>query len=222
MINLCGLKKRITDEFNIEIDELTVSDGERIALIGSNGSGKTTLLRLLAGVIKADEGVLKKEFPRGGVGYSPQQPHVFRGTVLQNIAIGLKGTEGDEKVRRAVSLCRLEGLLNREACRLSGGEKQRMFLARMLAGDYSCLMLDEPLSAVDVEMSDYLAGVICDHCKENGISLVMSTHLPSQASKVADRIILLNGGRIAESILSKEDRGFESDFGKNFASQWKL
>ncbi len=216
-----GVRKRISDEFNISVDELTVRKGERIALIGSNGSGKTTLLRLLAGVIRADEGELVNGFS-GSVGYSPQQPYVFRGTVRQNISVGLRERKSDEELNRAVSLCRISELLDREASKLSGGEKQRMFLARMIAGDYRCLLLDEPLSSVDVEMSDYLAGVIADYCRKNEITLIMSTHLPSQASRVADRIVLLNSGRIEECIETAGGTGFASDFGKAFVSQWIL
>ena len=219
MIKITGLEKRLSPEFTIRIPSLTVADGERIALIGPNGAGKSTLLRLIAGMIKPDSGTIDISVSGKEVAYQPQTPYLFKGTVEQNILLGARDGADIKKLTRA---CRLEGLGDTKINRLSGGERQRVCLARTLSGGHKVLLLDEPMSAADIETGELLCDVLKRHCEAGGVTLLMSTHLPQQAIRTATGFLILYRGEIAEyggaEILSAP----ESDFGKRFLSQWKL
>lgn len=216
MIRIENLKKTLSPQFTLAIDELYIEDGERVAVIGPNGAGKSTLLRILAGVLEPDSGSVELSGCR--VGYQPQSPYVFRGTVESNILLADSGADID----RIVEDCRLSELRKQRASKLSGGERQRMCLARMLAGDFDCLLLDEPLSAADIETSELLEGVLKDYCSRSGKTLLMSTHLPAQAQSVSTRILILNNGTVAEysDICSMGEP--TSEFGRKFIGQWRI
>lgn len=218
MIEINGLKKSFSADFTLKIDSLTVENGERVALIGANGSGKSTLLKLIAGIIKPDSGEIKTDFPREKIGYEPQNPFIFRGSTEKNVRIGSHG----EDVAEIMELCGLSKLRDKSALKLSGGEKQRVCFARMLAGGYSLLLLDEPLSAVDIEMCASLEKRLTQQFAQNTSTLLLSTHLPSQARNVATKFLLMNNGTVEEySDISQLDEP-ESEFGRLFLSQWKI
>ncbi len=219
MIRITNLKKRLSADFTLEIPSLEIAEGERVALIGPNGAGKSTLLRLLAGFISPDEGEIDLGLPVGSAGYEPQQPYVFRGTTEKNLRMGVHGSADVPALLRE---CDLAALGDKRADRLSGGEKQRLCLARMLAGNYRLLLLDEPLSAADIETGERLALLLKRHCEASGATLLMSTHLPQQAASIATKILILYNGKVAEYGDIAALRTPESDFGKRFLAQWKL
>ncbi len=219
MIRIRNLKKKCSDTFTLEIPSLEIEDGARVALIGPNGAGKSTLLRLLAGITKPDEGSIDLGAPKGGVGYQPQTPYVFKGTVEQNVRLALSPAADADAL---MASCGLTALRGKKTGRISGGEKQRTCLCRMLAGRYRVLLLDEPLSAADIETGEALERVLKAHCEETGATLLFSTHLPKQAFGVADKILLLHRGRIAEYGDAAAMTQPESAFGRLFLSQWRL
>lgn len=221
MIRIKGLKKRLSDAFLLEVDDLVIEDGERVALIGMNGSGKSTLLKLIAGEWTPDEGEILLSGAAEQLGYQPQSPYCFRGTVEKNILLGARdGTEPD--LDALLRDCNLSDLRRKKSSALSGGERQRMCFARMLAGNWPCLLLDEPLSAVDIRTSRTLERALVRRCEAQGTTLLMSTHLPAQAMAVSTRILLMDGGRVVEYTDTAEFLHPQSAFGREFIAQWDI
>lgn len=219
MIHISKLKKSFSPDFTLKIDELHIENGNKIALIGPNGSGKSTLLKLLSGQLKADGGEIFCNIKKNKIGYQPQSPYAFRGTAEYNIRIA-PGVPND--ITHILKCCELEELQNKKMSDLSGGEKQRVFLARMLAGDFSLLLLDEPLSWADIQTGARLSAMLRDECEKNHKTMIFSTHLPRQAFQIADKYLLLNGGNIAEFGSVHQMKSPQSDFGKEFFSLWKV
>lgn len=219
MIHISQLKKSFSSDFTLKIDDLHIEKGNRIALIGPNGSGKSTLLKLLAGQLKADSGKIICNAKKGDIGYQPQSPYAFRGSAEYNIRIS-PGAPND--ISHILKICELEALADKKMPHLSGGEKQRVFLARMLAGDFNILLLDEPLSWADIQTASRLSGVIRDECENKNKTMVFSTHLPRQAFDIADKFLLLDGGNIAEFGSVEQMKSPESDFGRAFFSLWRV
>ena len=219
MIKISELEKKLSPDFTLKIGELNIDDGERVAVIGPNGSGKSTLLRLISGIIKPDSGAVCVSADKRKIGYEPQNPYAFRGTAEQNIKLGVHGKADVEKILFA---CRLTELRNNPSQKLSGGEKQRMCFARMLVGNYSLLLLDEPLSAADIETSCCLEKFLVDECERNGTTLLIATHLPSQALNIATKTLIMNNGEISEYSDASDLKNPKSEFGKNFIGQWRI
>lgn len=220
MIRIEGLRKQLSGEFTLAVDELVIEDGERVALIGMNGSGKSTLLKLIAREWAPDEGRILCDGSAATIGYQPQSPFCFRGTVEKNIRLGMR----DEAVDLDALLadCGLAELKQKKVSDLSGGERQRMCFARMLAGNWPCLLLDEPLSAVDIRTSRNLEGALVHRCEEQGTTLLMSTHLPAQAMAVSTKILLMDAGRVIEYTDTADFLHPQSEFGKEFIAQWEI
>lgn len=218
MIKIKNLEKRLSPSFVLKIGELEIKEGDRVALIGPNGSGKSTLLKLVSGILKPDSGLIEFSKEDFRLGYQPQSPYCFSGTVEKNVR--LSGFKGDlSKIFESCFLC---GYESKKAKTLSGGEKQRMFLARMLAGSFDCLLLDEPLSAVDIEKSRLLEKVLSESCCANGTTLLLATQLPSRAAAVANKVLILSGGEVAEFSDISSLKAPKSEFGKNFIDSWRI
>jgi putative ABC transport system ATP-binding protein len=184
--------------------------GRVSALVGPSGSGKTSMLRLLnrldevgSGSIRVD-GVDLRDIPvrdlRRRVGFVFQQPAVFAGTVEANLrlALDIAGTDSrdeDERVSEALADAQLpREFLHREARALSGGEQQRVTLARALVLRPHALLLDEPTSALDPETADRIIGTIGEMSTRRGITVVLSTHRLEEARRVADVVVLMRAG----------------------------
>ena len=194
------------------LNDLTfrVDTGEFVALMGPNGSGKTTLLRCLMGFEPVSSGTVTLEgrsldgvpTHRRGIGWLSQDPALFpRRTVAENIAYGLeiaKATPAaiDARIHELAELLRLHALLPREASRLSGGERQRVALARTLAPRPHLVLLDEPFANVDPELKAELRGEFRRVLGSEGIATLHVTHDREEGLLLADRVILLHGGRI--------------------------
>ncbi len=219
MIRIKNLKKTFSSDFTLNVGELTVGDGDRVALVGLNGSGKSTLLRLLAGQLSPDAGEIVCDTPKQKIGYQPQSPYACRGTAEYNVRI-VPNAPGD--LKPLLKECQLEQLYHKKMTALSGGEKQRVFLARMLAGGYDLLLLDEPLSAADLQTGEYLSRTLREACEATGKTLLFSTHLPKQAFDIANKILLLDGGNVAEYGSAEQLKTPASDFGRAFFSLWNV
>jgi ABC-type nitrate/sulfonate/bicarbonate transport system ATPase subunit len=173
---------------------LDIMRGEFVAVVGPSGCGKTTLLNLLSGYDRPSSGSIHRA---GRVRMVYQQDGLFPWqTVAENIALGLRHV-GDEKERgrqvgEMINLIRLEGFENHYPHQLSGGMRQRVELARALAGDSDILLLDEPFSALDyltrLRMRQELAQVL----RERPRTVALVTHDIEEAAQLADRVIVLS------------------------------
>lgn len=219
MIKITNLEKKFSYDFTLKIDELYINNGERVAIIGPNGSGKSTLLKLIAGIIKPDKGTIEIAVQASRIGYEPQNVYSFRGTVEDNVRMGIHGEADINKILHA---CGLSDYKDQRSSKLSGGERQRMCFARMMAGNYNLLMLDEPMSAADIETSARLEKYLVEECEQNGTTLLMATHLPVQALSVATKILIMNRGRVSEYSNVSDLKNPKSEFGKKFIEQWRI
>ncbi len=221
MIEIKKLKKLYGDRTVLDIESLTVKKGETLIIAGPNGSGKSTLLKIIAGVIKETSGCVSS---KGEIYYLPQQSVPFGKTVRKNILFSAKNKQ-DSKNRCDILLdeLALSHLAEKNALGLSGGECQRLALGRVLMNKGDFLLLDEPTSAADIEGTELIEKAIKRYHAETGCGIIITTHSPAQALAFADRIIILNSGRIAEQgsateILSEP----QTCWGKKFVDMWKI
>lgn len=200
MMELVNVQKRYSARVALDIPALTIEPGERLAVIGPNGSGKSTLLRLLAGVLAPDTGTVQTgNFSRGDIGYLPQHPYAFDMSVQKNVELALAGEADKTKIAQAaLERVGLLHLAKARANRLSGGETQRMALARVLAKPRKLLLLDEPTASADIAAIEQIERAILDYVAQTGCTLVFSSHAPSQAMRLSTRVLALDGGRIGE------------------------
>lgn len=186
--------------------------GEILALLGPSGSGKTTLLEIIAGLDAPDQG----DCLWNGTSLLGVPPHLrnfglmFQEYVLfphkdvgENVAFGLKmaGTDRDitsSRVKDVLDLVGLAGLEDRDPTTLSGGEQQRIALARSLAPEPHLVMLDEPLGALDRSIRDRLIGELRDILKKSSQTALYVTHDQEEAFRIADRVVILGNGKTAQ------------------------
>jgi putative ABC transport system ATP-binding protein len=193
----------------------SLSEGEVLVLIGPSGGGKSSLLRLLNRLDEPHEGEILlrgesiRDLPpvllRQRVGMLLQQPFMFEGTVLDNLQAAFRlreltlPNEQSGKIQNVVSWCGLEqALLKRDASQLSVGQQQRVCLGRALLTGPEVLLLDEPTSALDRPSADRLGELLQRLCREQGLAMLLVTHDLRLAERIADRILFLVEGRIAE------------------------
>lgn len=222
MIKLKDVKKCYGSRTVLDIPSLEIGKGERLVIIGPNGSGKSTLLKILAGVLKATSGELKRQ---GSLYYLPQQSLPFSMTVRKNILYCIDGTK-QEKEKICDDLLekfRLSHIADKNAKKLSGGEAQRLALCRVLAKKGDIILLDEPTSAADIESEEIIESVLLDYVKENGCTLIITTHSPAQARKFAGRIIMLHSGVVAEDGSADElFKNPSTKWGAKFIDSWRI
>lgn len=211
-LRVSGIIKSYDDLPVLRSIDLTVSSGEIICLLGPSGCGKTTLLRIIAGLETPDSGsVLLDEQPithqpvhQRGFGLMFQDHALFpHMNVAQNIAFGLKmrgqsSAAQKSRVSELLSLVDLVGYEKRDVATLSGGEKQRVALARSLAPNPPLLMLDEPLGALDAALRERLVVDLRAIIKRIGLTAIYVTHDRQEAFAIADRIAVMNAGRIEQ------------------------
>jgi tungstate transport system ATP-binding protein len=179
--------------------DLTVSRGECIALVGSNGSGKTTLLRLLHGLVAHSGGrVVHADGVRQAMVF--QRPFMLRLSVINNLVLALalaRGPSRELAVRAAQALQRvgMAALAGRPARALSGGEQQRLALARAWAVAPQILFLDEPTANLDPSAKNAVEALIAGF-HADGTTIVMSTHNLGQAKRLATRVVYLDHGAV--------------------------
>ena len=196
---------------------LTIPSGELVALLGPSGSGKTTLLRIIAGLETADSGRIifngedttSRTVRERQVGFVFQHYALFRHlTVADNVAFGLnvkpravRPSKKDirEKVQNLLKLVQLEGLADRYPAQLSGGQRQRIALARALAVEPQVLLLDEPFGALDAQVRAELRRWLRRLHDEIHVTSVFVTHDQEEALEVADRIVVMDHGRIEQA-----------------------
>ncbi len=213
MLRLDGVTVRFGERAALDAVDLDVADNEIVCVLGPSGSGKSTLLRVVAGLQPADAGrVLLGERDqsgvpthRRGVGLMFQDHQLFpQRDVAGNVAFGLRmrGTGRAEAERRVAELLELVGLpgaQKRSVGALSGGEQQRVALARALAPEPRLLMLDEPLGQLDRSLRERLVGELRDLFGRLGTTVLAVTHDQGEAFALADRVVVMRDGRIAQA-----------------------
>jgi sulfate transport system ATP-binding protein len=196
--------------------DLDIASGELIALLGPSGSGKTTLLRALAGLEPIDAGQIRfgasdathLSVQERRVGFVFQHYALFKHmTVEDNIGFGLSVRKGQDKPDKAairrraqelLDLVQLSGLGKRYPAQLSGGQKQRVALARALAIEPRVLLLDEPFGALDAKVRKDLRRWLRELHDKTGVTTVFVTHDQEEALELADRVVVMNRGRIEQ------------------------
>jgi iron complex transport system ATP-binding protein len=176
---------------------LSVGEGEILSILGPNGKGKTTLLKTIQGVLPLSEGSILRG---GSVGYVPQIAAVSFGyTVLDMVVmgrsrhIGLFNSPREHDfsfARSCLERLGLETLADRPFRTLSGGERQMVLIARALASECRCLVLDEPASALDFRNQNTMLRTL-QSLRDEGMTVIMSTHVPHHANVISDRALLL-------------------------------
>ena len=197
MIEIKKLKKLYGDRTVLDFPELIIKKGECVILTGHNGSGKTTLMKILAGTLGQTEGEVKKE---GSVYYLPQQSLPFNMSVRKNILYCLEGSRKskNETAEKLLDVLKLKQLESKSAKTLSGGECQRLSLARVLTKKADILLLDEPTSAADAESRRLINEVIAEYYRKTGCTLVMITHTEEFPPIGNIRVIKLCDGKITQ------------------------
>jgi putative spermidine/putrescine transport system ATP-binding protein len=191
---------------------LDIAHGELVAFVGPSGCGKTTTLRMIAGLTDVSEGTIlfDSEDVTDQPTYRRNTGMVFQGyalfphmTVAQNIAFGLemRGIRGSEAMRlvdEALDLVRLKPQAERQPRQLSGGQQQRVALARAIVVKPDALLLDEPLSALDAQLRHEVRLDIRRLQRTLGLTTILVTHDQEEAVSIADRIVVMNGGRVEQ------------------------
>src|SRR5262245_28435832 len=211
-IILDQITKRFGDQWVVDNVSLEIADKELFVLLGSSGSGKSTILRMIAGltdptggrILLHDRDVTHLPPQQRGTGFVFQNYSIFRHmTVAENIEFGLRirKTPREERVRRREQLLDLVGLAGlgaRYAHQLSGGQQQRVALARALVYEPNVLLLDEPFGALDVKIRAQLRRALKEIQQRLGVTTILVTHDQEEAFELADRIGVLERGRLLE------------------------
>jgi sulfate transport system ATP-binding protein len=215
--------------------DLEIKSGELVALLGPSGSGKTSLLRIIAGLELAESGKIlfneenytHKHVKDRNVGFVFQHYALFRNmTIFANIAYGLKVRPRktrpskeviEQKVTELLQLVKLEGYKDRYPSQLSGGQRQRVALARALAVEPNILLLDEPFGALDAKVRKELRRWLRRLHDEFNVTSVFVTHDQEEAMDVADRVVIMNEGKIEqigtpEEVYDHPENPFVYDF----------
>jgi sulfate transport system ATP-binding protein len=212
VIAVNDVTKRFGDFQALDGVSIKVEDGSLTALLGPSGSGKSTLLRVIAGLEAPDSGTVEiagrdaTTVPpqKRGIGFVFQHYAAFKHmTVRENVAFGLRvrkrpKREIAEKVDELLRIVGLDGYQARYPTQLSGGQRQRMALARALAVEPEVLLLDEPFGALDANVRAELREWLRRLHDEVHVTTVLVTHDQEEAMEVADRIVVLNHGRVEQ------------------------
>ena len=213
----------------VDVEHLRIVEGERVAVLGPSGAGKTTLLRMLNARVRPDAGrvrVLDRDvdaparMPRAArrqVGFVFQSFNlVGRATVLENVLCGRLGHLGPasllgifpkrdrEAAFAALEEVELTGKADRRADSLSGGEQQRVGIARVIAQAPRLLLADEPVSNLDPELADEILELIVSAAARRGTTLVTTLHVPEQARRYSERILGMRRGRLVSDCAAGE------------------
>jgi len=203
------LTRAVGDRKLVDDISVAVRCGDLLAVVGPSGSGKSSFLRLLNRLDEPSSGTVfldavdYRQIPpcelRRKVGMVTQRAFLFPGTVRENLCFGprQRGEELSEgRLQELLDRVGLPGYLARDVANLSGGEAQRISIARALANTPSVLLLDEPTSALDEAAKSGVEGLIRGIIRERGLTCVMVTHDVAQAARMATGVLMLEGGRV--------------------------
>lgn len=213
IIEISGLSKRYGPILAVDSVDLTIRRGEFFALLGPSGCGKTTLLRMLAGLELPTEGTIRIDGQDMSMVPANRRPvnMVFQSyavfphmSVRDNVAYGLKvdgvpRADAWEQAEEALNLVKLGGYGPRRPDQLSGGQRQRVALARALVKRPKVLLLDEPLSALDAKLREQMRLELVNLQESVGITFIVVTHDQGEALSMADRIAVMDHGRVQQT-----------------------
>lgn len=202
-----NLKKNYGEKTVLDIDELEIEKGKITGIIGPNGSGKSTLLNIISGLDKEYQGnVLYNDIKLNrqvalNMTYVFQKPYLFRRKVYDNIAYPLKlrKLSRDKEINQVNEIANrleIEDLINKKAHLLSGGESQKVALARALIFKPKLLLLDEPTSNIDPESIKIMEREILRFNKETNATIVIVTHNLDQSQRICDNILYIQNGKV--------------------------
>lgn len=225
MVELKDIKVRRGSHLILDVPSLRIEHGETLAVIGPNGAGKSTLLQVMAclarpsagkvtvagRVVGCDAGLIEV---RRRMAMVLQRPYLLNATVFDNVAIGLRmrGVPRDEirrRVESALAVFGIEHLAARPGRALSGGESQRVSLARAFVLEPEVLFLDEPMSSLDVPTRVALLVELGEAIRRTGVTTVFVTHDVTEIPFLAERTIMMNEGRIVADGPCREVLGAE-------------
>lgn len=207
-ISLNNIKKYYDEKLVLDIEKLEIEKGKITGIIGPNGSGKSTLLHIIAGLDEKYSGAIK--YDQRVIGQKlyakmtlvSQKPYLFRRKVYDNIEYPLKirkvnKIDMKKRVNKVINRLELEDLKEKKAHLLSGGESQKVSLARALVFEPELLLLDEPTSNIDPESIKILEREIIRFNKETGATVIIVTHNLEQSDRICDNVIYLEKGRVS-------------------------
>lgn len=195
----------------LDIENLTIRPFQTTWIVGESGSGKTTLLKMLNNLLTPDQGELFYKGTdissidpvqlRREVVMLPQSPLIFPGTIKENLLIGCRFSEkavpADDQLTTVLAALKLKKGLDRTAADLSGGEKQRLAICRVLLMEPEVLLLDEPTSALDNGTEEMVMQQVGEYGRQNKKTVVIITHSPKMARLFGEALITLHEGKIS-------------------------
>ncbi|WP_084455313.1 ABC transporter ATP-binding protein [Novosphingobium rosa] len=217
VVRLRQFHRRFAENIVIDGLDLDIAEGEFVALLGRSGSGKTTLLRTLAGLDPAPEQDVQVPSSRAVVFQDARLLPWKR--VWRNVALGLKGAERRERAEAALREVELGHRLEAWPLTLSGGEAQRVALARALVREPKLLLLDEPFSALDALTRLRMHQLVLDLWQRHKPAVLMVTHDVDEAIALADRVLVLDKGRIVAEERITTPRGARGDLAHGLRSR---
>ncbi len=188
----------------IENVNITVNENEYICVVGSNGSGKSTLMRGILGLHKLSEGSISRYIEEKEIAYLPQTSLAerdFPATVREVVSTGRQwrghafsrySKEDIEAIDEAMELLDIADLQNRRIGRLSGGQQQRAYLARALCRKPRLLLLDEPCSGLDPQITAHFYELLGELCEKKNITIMMNSHDLNEVARCANRVVVIN------------------------------
>ena len=231
IIELKDITVRFDGETVLDDLNLSIRDGEFVTLLGSSGCGKTTTLRIIAGFLEPDEGEVffDSKNMNGVPAHKREVNTIFQRyalfphyNVFENVAYGLRvrrtpEAEIRERVHEMLTLVNLDGFAKRSVSKLSGGQQQRVAIARALVLKPKVLLLDEPLSALDLKLRKDMQNELRNIQKALGITFVFVTHDQEEALSMSDTIVVMNEGKVQQigspiDIYNEPQNAFVADF----------
>lgn len=207
ILDVRNLSVRYYGRFALEDVDFHLHAGERVAVVGPNGAGKSTLFKVVAGVLPPTSGTVTISGSRPAahvcIGYVPQRSHVdwnFPVSVADVVMMGRSAVMGAFRwptrrdwdfVHNALDTVEIRDLAKRQISELSGGQQQRMFIARALAQEAELMLMDEPLTGLDLPAQEGILNLL-DKLQKQHVTVMVATHDLDQAEKYFDRVMLLN------------------------------
>ena len=201
-------KKRYDDKIVLDVEKIDIKSNNIYAVVGMNGSGKSTLINGIAGVEKFSESSISydgKQFEdvRDNITLMLQNFYIFNDTVRNNILLPAKYSKKkidfQKNLEKYIKFFNIESLLNKNARKLSGGEKTKTALLRALIRDTDLVILDEPTNNMDVDGIKAVEELIM-YLKEEGKTVILITHNIMQVEKIADYVLFMDKGKVADCI----------------------